>query len=567
MMLKTFSRKTNPAFGMFKSTLKKNIGISILMCVGVLIYCPGYFISNPDGLGDMLVYENRARVFCLLLGIFGCAAVMLYNLINFTFLYSKRSSDVFGALPLERTELLLSRCFAGYVLAAAPVVVGISSLIILKGIMIPILETTEILRYLLIILSFMLATLAFSAFFVICVGSAFDLIVSFICVNLGLVLTAFIVTDIVEEFLVGYVHSSMSVILKILSPFVYFVNYVARFEDVSVSQTVQFLVYSVVMFAGFGTASVLLFKKRKFERSGQAYAFKFFYYVCAFLVSLCAGFALGGIFSEGEYNLIFWIFGLIGAVFAVIVFALISKRGFKQIKSSVITGCISMSTLGLVVVISVSGSFGYKNRVPSPESVKSVDIRISGDTALFKDADLAVEMHSSILKNNLYRTGPIYDYDDGENYMTVNFNYTLKNGRELKRQYYIRTDNKKTEGLIDKYYRNHERFESFLNASKYSSDKIIDIYTNDNQAEFTSSYLHDYEVEELLEIYQRELKNSDSMALAFYEDETGFYRYELRAQNTKDWRYNGLSLYINGYDFPETREYLDSLLLRTRENY
>ncbi|MEE0809038.1 MAG: hypothetical protein U0L84_06765, partial [Acutalibacteraceae bacterium] len=48
MMLKTSSREINPFFGMFKSTLRKNLGIIIIVTIAALLYCPGHFLTDME---------------------------------------------------------------------------------------------------------------------------------------------------------------------------------------------------------------------------------------------------------------------------------------------------------------------------------------------------------------------------------------------------------------------------------------------------------------------------------------------------------------------------------------
>ena len=108
MMLKTSSRKINPFCNMLGFTLRKSIGIIVVICIAALLYCPGSFIVNFEDLksyGYRYILEN----FAYLVAVFAAIIAVFFNMLNFSFLYQKSSSDVFHAFPLTRSELLLSR--------------------------------------------------------------------------------------------------------------------------------------------------------------------------------------------------------------------------------------------------------------------------------------------------------------------------------------------------------------------------------------------------------------------------------------------------------------------------
>ena len=112
MTLKTSSRKINPFWNMIGFTLRKNIGIIIVLCIAALLYCPGSYIINYE---DLLVSVQNNRNNYLLenfgvaVTVFSTIIAVFFNMLNFSFLYKKNSSDVFHAFPLTRSELLLSR--------------------------------------------------------------------------------------------------------------------------------------------------------------------------------------------------------------------------------------------------------------------------------------------------------------------------------------------------------------------------------------------------------------------------------------------------------------------------
>ncbi len=557
MMLKTSSRNLNPAFGMYKSTLRKYAGISVLMCIGVLLYCPGYFVANPIIDEYSIGFVNRAQTFMSLLAIFSCAAVMLLNLIGFLFLYSKRSSDVFHSLPLTRSELLLSRILAGLTLSLIPLIVGYISLSVLNCFSVEPISFIIILKYFSATVCFMLVCSAISAFFAICAGSAFDLAVSFISANVGLVLTALIVMNILGDFLIGYSFGNEETILNWLSPYVYFVDYLIDLEIATTAETVSFYVYCAVLLAAFGISTVVLYNRRKAERGGQAYAFKFMYFACSFLLAVCGSYGLGIIFGEGTVNTVFWIFAVAGGILASIIYGVISKRGFKNIKSAIITGAVATATIAAITLISITGGFGYKNRVPDTVDVASVCVELNSCEIIFKDADMPVDIHSEILDGKLYerRNGAYV------NTVRIDFDYAFNNGKTVKRTFFVNTEDKAGQQIVEQLYRCDERYETFLEVVRSSKDNVVSVYGDkiDDSCTVTKA-----EVESIIAIYREELIDAEKTAAPIYDYGSDCEYYNFGLSDFMNWDYCDIDIYVNEKDFPKTIEYINSLKLEER---
>ena len=85
MMLKTSSRKINPFGRMLKFSLIKNIGIIIVLCIGVLVYCPGSILVNlePTDYFKSYMLDNVASF----ITVFAALTAVLFNALNFNFLY------------------------------------------------------------------------------------------------------------------------------------------------------------------------------------------------------------------------------------------------------------------------------------------------------------------------------------------------------------------------------------------------------------------------------------------------------------------------------------------------
>ena len=95
MTLKTSSRKINPFWNMIGFTLRKNIGIIIVLCIAALLYCPGSYIINYE---DLLVSVQNNR-----------NNYLLENFGNTVTVLSAIIAVLFNWLSLQKK---LKRCFS-----------------------------------------------------------------------------------------------------------------------------------------------------------------------------------------------------------------------------------------------------------------------------------------------------------------------------------------------------------------------------------------------------------------------------------------------------------------------
>ena len=101
MTLRTSSnKKLNPAFNMFKYTLKRNIGVLLLITACALLISPGYAVMHIKETLKNLGYsrfdiENLMTILTYVGTAAGCVIAVIFNIINFSFIFQKKSVDVF----------------------------------------------------------------------------------------------------------------------------------------------------------------------------------------------------------------------------------------------------------------------------------------------------------------------------------------------------------------------------------------------------------------------------------------------------------------------------------------
>lgn len=439
MTLKTYSNK-NQTLGMLTFTIRQNLGLIILSVVAVLLVCPGYVtirISDFTSYDNIIFKDNTIlTLFSILMTIASSIGVFVYNIINFNYLYSKKASDVFHAVPLTRFELLLSRATASLISIIIPIAVGYLSML-LVALFTPLVIVD--IKILFIGLLFNLLTLLISwsvtLFFIVCAGSVFDFILSFGIINVGAIIFPAIISFIADEFLYGF-SSNIEDLMKYPSPFAFagfsFNDFWLRVEEDSKLFTANewiMIIVSIIIIAVFTAAAMLLYKRRNTERAENAYAFKFIYIATNIILSLEVGFGVGMLFSEGEFSPVFYIFAVFGALICAVAFGALTKRGFKGFKRSLVIGGSAAVAIIILIIGFAIDIFGFENNIPKAKDIISVKTDIQGFTpTLNDDFETVLSLHKAI-------TDKKTSFYEGES-LRVILEYNLKGGKTLKRRYY-----------------------------------------------------------------------------------------------------------------------------------
>ncbi len=537
MTLKTSSRKINPFWNMIGFTLRKNIGIIIVLCIAALLYCPGSYIINYE---DLLVsVQNNRNNYLLenfgnIVTVLSAIIAVLFNMLNFGFLYKKSSSDVFHSFPLTRSELLLSRLLSGIAATLIPTLICYTSFGILMAFNSWMATFTGLFWYLLHTIIITLVCSSFSMIFVICAGGEFDLCVSLIGGNLALIAVGWIFESILSETLVGFSGYRTSEIMYNLSPPYYCGVGLGLANDIAKyginGQSIEFLIRSAVYIIVFTVASLLLYNRRKAEKGGTAYAYKFMYLGCSLLAGICGGYLVGMLFNSNVTSFAFWFFAVVGSVLTAVVYGTVTNRGFKGIWRSVIMGGISAVVLISVAISGVTGGFGYTNRIPESSKIKNVSVSAFDENITFYEPQQALDLHKAILDTNAIDFNYSVPYSQRQ---TIRFYYELQNGSTMQREFTV-VESKVSDELL-KIYKSEDRLKminehiDIVNAEQFN----LYFYHND---EYYSVNISKSEADEFIKIYWQDVQNSD--ASVFEEKEYRFIElsgYRKRDTNRDDY--------------------------------
>lgn len=571
MTLKTSSRKINPFWNMIGFTLRKNIGIIIVLCIAALLYCPGSFIVNYE---DLLVSVQNNRNNYLLenfgnaVTVLSAIVAVLFNMLNFGFLYKKSSSDVFHSFPLTRSELLLSRLLSGITATLIPTFICYISFGILMAFNSWMATFTGLLWYLLHTIIIMLVCSSFSMIFVICAGGEFDLCVSLIGGNLALIAVGWIFESILSETLVGFSGYRTSEIMYNLSPpyacgvGLGLANDIAKYGING--QSIEFLIRSVVYIIVFTVASLLLYNRRKAENGGTAYAYKFMYLGCSLLAGICGGYLIGMLFNSNVTSFAFWFFAVVGSVLTAVVYGTVTNRGFKGIWRSVIMGGISAVVLISVAISGVTGGFGYTNRIPESSKIKNVTVSAFDENITFYEPQQALDLHKAILDTNAIDFNYSVPYSQRQ---TISFYYELQNGSTMQREFTV-VESKVADELL-KIYKSEDRLKMINEHIDIVNAEQFNLYFHHND-EYYSVNISKSEADEFIKIYWQDVQNSD--ASVFEEKEYRFIElsgYRKRDTNRDDYfqfQFEWQSSFANTNQFIESHNLIERAKEQQQQN-
>lgn len=502
MTLKASSNSIHPAGRFFRYSVKRTMGLTVLLAVFLLVMVPGYQLIRINTMLESEFYIDKVfhlnditPGFIIVMTICSVLAAMLYLYINFSFLYSRSAGDFFHALPITRAGLLFTRFAASIAPVALLTVLSYTSFSLLLMLDRVVGSMRLILVGLCYNLLILLALCAFVLLFIICAGSVADFLISVFAINVGMLAVGFIQYDLCRNYLFGFPQENLSAFLSFCSPFYdafYRLTIAVNASFALNIALVGFTVRLVLTAALSLICSFVLYNHRMSEKSGVSYAYRFMYAIGAVIVGYIGAYFLGMVFGEGDTNPMFWVFSFAGAVLAAVSFGAINDRGFKRVKKSVLIGVSTAAVMGLFALTLHTGGLGYSTRVPAAKDIETVELRYDDMDISFRDPSLVLDLHRDMIETA--------GADGNMRYNMLDIQYQLKNGTTVTRTYETIGD-RCTEDLLrilksDAYAEAlREAFHSFT--AQYL--ELIVYYPEDVEQ---AGYLpHDYETVSGLSIY------------------------------------------------------------------
>ncbi len=441
MTQRTLSNKFCPTLNMFLFTLRKNVGFTAVATVLALILSPFYMMNLVDNQLEYFVTErmNYHEIFypaAIILAVGATVFLVILLYINFSFLFSKSASDAFHSMPISRTKMLLSRFFASFVSSLIPVIAAYIGFVAVGCSQAVESNISVIVTAGFFTVFMMLFCGAFALLFIVTAGTAFDSIVSFCALNIGLPVIAALICSMCEDNLYGVASIDYVCAWQYTSTFAFaLIKFIAYLQEPLMVNPFAWdvTVPVVLLTVAFTVISIILYRRRKSETAGTAYAYKFVPVIIGTVVSVICYFILGAIFADDRMSVTFWLPGIIGAILGAVIYNLVINRGFKKIKSVWLPILIA-----LVFVVSMTAGIafdvlGFEDYVPESSDIANVNVNYRGMSMNFEDIELATDLHKLIARDKP-KIGSDSQYTE---YEYMHFTYTLKSGKVVERRYYV----------------------------------------------------------------------------------------------------------------------------------
>ncbi len=451
-MTSTISSKLKQCLSIFLWTLKTNRGV-IIVYLSIL----GFFAVTNFALsaasGVLVLYGFMAVETFLTAMIIG----LIVSIRSFSYLHSKRQTDLVGSLPVSRRTMFFSRMISAIVISGVPLLTVNLILNLVFGfnysgmlidsdtVSLGFLRTTVIL----------ISCIALFGLLSICCGKTSDKIISFAGINLAAPFAFWALTIIPSMMLFGYSVEVNPTLIVSLSPAFSFISF----------NGIYWLIFTAVCII----LSFFLIKNRKAESAQSHFAYKLPLVAIKVLVSFSAGIVTAFVMlavssaSGGMDSVMFWTGMIIGSFIAHLIVQFIFNHGTKGFLKGLIPYGAMLLCFALFFIVLGTGFFGYESYVPNVDEIKSVNFTggapcyIDGvnitarevtDKKIIKEA---VEAHKQALRNTdnykkqsmLSRSSLSFADEDSEIYSyvlsdedtTYNITYTLNDGRKVTREY------------------------------------------------------------------------------------------------------------------------------------
>ena len=497
--------------GLFKSTLRRFWPLWTIHFAGWLLFLPVLTLMNnlgPNKSTDFIFAICESAVFASSVVAFIMA--ILAAMAVFSFMYSSRSTGLIASLPVRREAIFGSAWLGGVfaVLASNLVIALLTFLFSLDATINTALAFKAAFTWLGVysmqfILFYGIASLTavmtgsiavlpilYIIFNFLVVGMETIIRLDFSCLIWGMSNSSF---DCVLDFLspLVYMLEKFTPVLKYNTPYAYDTYGLALQTRECISFTFDYwlpsAIYCVVGLV-FSAAALMIFRRRRMESAGDVIAVRCMHPVFKYGVTVCSALC-GGLLL---YTVLFALFESRSAsvfimILSMIIFAFIGYFGAKMLLEKsfhVFRG----SWVGFIVVCCLCAVFtlccdldvcGIGAYVPKEGSIKSITVYQTGsveDPAIIENYR---QLHEKIVSYKDEYEHIVYS-DDTESIM---FEYKLKNGRTVSREYTLPMDDEN----VERYYELAntpnlllERFSPSIPADEEHCSQAI-LYIGDNQ--------------------------------------------------------------------------------------
>ena len=427
-----------------------------LMILPIQLLRAGYDAPRDDGL---LAENLEALLHNVIVGasvgslVLAVVCGVVIPMAVYAYLMTPRSVGTMHALPIKRTTQYFSHFLAGFgLLTAGNLLIFLLS--VLAQLPFGMVDWSALGQWLLLTELLELFFLSLGALCAMVTGWLLAIPVLYVAVNFAALLLCSVVQFLQRWFYFGFQYTTYPPFVQWLTPIIKLAEdvgfldgeYIARngIEVYWRSLSAQALPTSAI-YAAVGLALLalgwLLYRKRPSEAAGDAIAFRWLRILVRWAVGLCGGlglglflssFVLGGSRSLAKLLLCQVFMGLLCFVAAQMLLQKtfrVFRRSWKELAAL----AAAMVALTLAIRADV---LGVQYLVPDVPQVDNVRVMVSGSgSGNFLASDSTVIETVTSLHRAILDQGP--ENADDSRVLYVSFYYTMKNGKEIRRNYGI----------------------------------------------------------------------------------------------------------------------------------
>lgn len=407
----------------YRWQLKRSRLISILclgltfLCFSVVHLCESArnyhdYFNSPDNWWENVTQEYLAKQFsnAVAYNLRSEIATILIPLLlvfliastiqTFQYMHKRRSVDLFHALPVRRTPLLLGNMAAiGTVLA----VITILNLVVCGVVDMALGATGEysvcwllgLMGYMLLLLA---ASLCGTVFLLVSCGTVSGAVIAGILLTVGWPLLVICGASIIQDSLPGCQLVASGSVLTALTPYLaLFVPYsnggevllsVALMGDQTYesgsalsndAMTVWLILWWVLVTAVLLAGCILVYRKRKSEAAENNFSYPVLRIIIRFIISGGIGLGCAIFFGNlSKSNVVFYVTAVLASLLTHGITQIIWVRGLRELTRSLIYYAGLAVAMAVFFVGLATGGLGYVDRIPAVENVDYVRMELPG---------------------------------------------------------------------------------------------------------------------------------------------------------------------------------------------
>ncbi len=338
-----------------------------------------------------------------------CGMVLVYSAVLYSYMHGRRSADFYHSLPVDRTVMLL----ANFSAALTNLVVPLWITSILSAVAYPVILTGVDFTFMWKILGLQAVAWTMGAFILLAISTMVAVSVATAVENVGYTVALLlegsillllwdlagnavfetyisifsssgsidnILTDLIYYF--SPVFALGQVILQLVNGVGYFFGDIMPSDIIDVWSRVNWLPLIVWFVLGIGALwlAVRIYNKRQSEKAEQWGRQSWLGFAVKLMSAVIGAWIFGGIFGSGLLSLdsryIFTFGALTGAPITYLLIEAVTNKGFTNMKKCLPYMCTAVAVIFVGSLYFLADGFGYDERIPEVENVKTVELEI-----------------------------------------------------------------------------------------------------------------------------------------------------------------------------------------------